>query len=110
MKIRSGFVSNSSSTSFCIYGTILKDSDVKKLRKLVDDSEGMCDEEIISRVIEKHGLDFHQLDYTYYIGKSWKEIKDSETGAQFKRSIENAIEEITGEHKKCTTHEEVSFS
>jgi hypothetical protein len=90
MKIRSGFVSNSSSTSFLIYG----------IRKDVseDEEDALRDAGFLVRL----GPD----DYTHekYIGLSWDKVKDSETGEQFKLRIEHQLKKILGSSIKCQTH------
>ena len=92
MKIRNGFVSNSSTSSFCIYGAAIDKSKV--------------DED----AVEKAGLEYHRGDPNngddyVYIGRSWCSIKDDETGAQFKKNIEILLKEMF-ETTKCSTYEE----
>jgi hypothetical protein len=41
-----------------------------------------------------------------YVGRSWDTIKDDETGAEFKKSVEAKIAEIVGKEVKCSTMEE----
>jgi hypothetical protein len=93
MKIRNGFVSNSSTSSFCIYGACID-------RDKVDED-----------AVEKLGLSYHYGDPNndsdmVYIGRSWSSVKDDETGKAFKESIERLIEQLCGESKECTTYEE----
>jgi hypothetical protein len=94
MKIREGFVSNSSSTSFCIYGTTLQ---YKKE---------------LSEEAECAGLEYHHPDSSdiVFIGRSWSSIGDDETGAMFKESVEKAIMELCGIKKQCHTYEESWYS
>lgn len=89
MKIRNGFVSNSSTSSFCIYGV------------------NLCriDEELQNNLTES-GIEIHYVDSNFYVGKSWSSIKDDETGAQFKDAVEKSIREvINNEEISFRTHE-----
>lgn len=98
MKIRSGFVSNSSSSSFCIYGVSLNDN--VNLDFLPQDKWG--DPEI-----EIEGLEIHRYsDYGFYIGRSWDTVKDDETGAMFKKDVEDKLKEAFKDKPlpKCATH------
>jgi len=92
MKMRKGFVSNSSSTSFCIYGTTVKDELEAKLPE---------------------GLNYYYGDPNnegaIYIGKYWSDIGDDETGRQFKESVEKALEELLGKKVECGTIDEGYF-
>jgi len=89
-KIRTGFVSNSSSSSFCIYGTHLnREATIEILRDqhniLIDDIDEL--EDIIS-------LNVYYMPYDddgFYIGRSFKTIKDNETGKAFKENVEEKI-------------------
>jgi len=97
MKIRTGFVSNSSSSSFCIYGTSI---DTKRV-------EG------IEKQIEEMGLEIHNGDCNYdngtlYVGRSWSSIKDDETGAQFKEFVRKALNKFFGD-TECTTTEQAWY-
>jgi len=93
MKIRKGFVSNSSSTSFCIYGTWVENTqedlyDIAKKLKLF-----VCSD---------------QHDGGLYIGRSWSDIFDDETGRQFRATTQAMVDELplTDKEKICTTIEE----
>lgn len=76
MKIRIGFVSNSSNTSFCIYGIYIK-----------NDSEDLQEAIRILDLYQHYGQDEDGL----YVGKQWSDIKDDETGKQFKDSVKEKI-------------------
>lgn len=102
MKIRQGFVSNSSTTSFVIYGVY-----VNKGKYNLD----MEDEKLFEKM---KGLELiterGQNDYGgVYIGRNWTSIKDDETGASFKKSVEDSVEKLLGEKVECDTHQEAWF-
>jgi hypothetical protein len=91
MKIRNGFVSNSSSSSFCIYGSEVDIDDIKIAAKTLgiefdeDDPEIYELEEDISC---QSGLEYYSIcGEAYYFGRSYSTIKDDETGKQFKDSV-----------------------
>lgn len=92
MKTRNGFVSNSSSSSFCIYGASV--------------SADKVDEEKIEQMgLEVHHGDSNCYEGSVYVGRSWSGIKDDETGAQFKKNVEGLLKELL-EINKCSTIEE----
>jgi hypothetical protein len=97
MKIRTGFVSNSSSSSFCVYGAYV---DYEKFDELLKEQLDI----LASAGIEEHGSPYE--DDTNMIGRSWTSIKDDETGRQFKDSVEAAMKQVFGEDIKCSSHEE----
>ena len=89
MKVRSGFVSNSSTTSFLIYGTILKDGEENK---------------VYSKELSiEYGPDY---DDKIYLGASWDTVQDYETGKQFKERVKNSIETVLGREVECNTYQE----
>lgn len=86
MKTRLGYVSNSSSSSFCIVGIVTDlDGDFNRGK---DDSDYDCD--FVESICKN--LDFHRgiCDYgedRWIIGKSIESMKDDETLASFKKRI-----------------------
>jgi len=146
MKIRNGFVSNSSSSSFCIYGTKIEANKeeifklIKKNPKVFNELKEWVKKNIVTELGEINGKEvmgwldnmtddypdelnriyvvkwlddaFGELsvknpyhDSTYFIGKGWKDIKDDETGAEFKKDVESKLVPILGD-VKCETYEE----
>jgi len=96
MKIRKGFVSNSSSTSFCIYGIHI----YNPTNDLYEEAEGL-------------GL-FVRGDQGgdgLYIGKSWTHIGNDETGRQFKEAAQETVNKlsISDKQKSCRTIQEGWF-
>lgn len=100
MKSRSGFVSNSSSSSFLIYGTSVDSSDarawLKSNKNLSDDEIDEMDSYEIREIIESEcGLNFFgNSDYGMYVGASWDEVGDDETGKQFKTRVETEVKKV----------------
>lgn len=117
MKIRNGFVSNSSSSSFCIYGAYFEMGDlierVKKMNLLTEEQLEEMEEseewyDIDNFLSEKTELEIYS-DYEnecFWIGKSWTSVGDDETGRQFKDGIETEIAKLFGDGLDYDTHEE----
>jgi hypothetical protein len=110
MKIRQGFVSNSSSSSFCIYGTELDIEDIKKYAPKdtnFDDGDWMYELEWrdVQQSIEKKVGENMSVFYDYecaevYIGREFTTLEDDETGADFKASVEKRLKEVFGDGYK----------
>lgn len=101
MKIRLGFVSNSSSSSFCIYGVAIHtDTELAQtLRKLKF-------EDFPSWIFfEDSPID----DENLYIGREWSTIADDETGADFKNTVQKGLKQL-GITKKCITIQEAWYN
>lgn len=99
MKVRTGFVSNSSTSSFCIYGTSY---DYQAIRKAHADDEDFDIEEYAGSL----GLEIHAVyDYdSWYVGLPWDNIGDDETGSQFKQRVKELVQKFIGitDIKLCT--------
>lgn len=93
MKIRNGFVSNSSSSSFCIFGAVVDEKGYEQIEKEVSDAG----------LYYNWGPEFSE---GVYVGREWSKIGDDETGQQFKDSVEEDLERIFGKPLKCSTHEQ----
>lgn len=106
MKTRTGFVSNSSSQSFCIYGTYINNSDANNLGKpenqdLMDWAESL--ETTLS-------LNYPPYSDGFYIGKNWDSIGDNETGNQFKLSVQKELQKLFGKPLKCNSLSEAWYN
>ena len=99
MKTRQGFVSNSSSTSFCIYGAYIDSKHFEELGKPEDVD--------VYEWAESLALNTYSQDYSFgfYFGRSWDSISDDETGAQFKKSVREEIAKVLGKPFDCSTCE-----
>jgi len=101
MKIRNGFISNSSTCSFLIYGVCLSKEEISKYLK--EDFLNELNEEekkemeslsSIKWILEnKLNLSVSRADSDeyFFIGKSWSGVRDDQTGFQFKEEIKEII-------------------
>jgi len=105
MKCRNGFVSNSSSSSFLIYGVKVEPMQFREaVNTLIARGEvpgwdeAVKEEEYISEFDGVLGLNVHApwdyADEPIYVGLSWDRVGDDETGRQFKNRAEDAIRTI----------------
>jgi Na+-transporting NADH:ubiquinone oxidoreductase subunit NqrF len=87
MKIRNGFVSNSSSSSFLIWGAEVKQSDVA----LPGDMEKYDFIETTGDLVQCAGPDD---DYCFYVGRCPSECGGEETMNQFKIRVEKEVQDF----------------
>lgn len=91
MKVRRGFVSNSSSCSFLIYGVCI--------------DENIPDYDNVEKVAAKFGYGWNEITisdggtdgYYMFIGFSYDSMKQEETRAQFEARSKEAIDKILTE-------------
>jgi hypothetical protein len=108
MKIRIGFVSNSSTSSFLIYGTTLEKDELQQLlikslppesivylgsNKDVDEIDVY---ETLYGILNTYGLESYRpyYDSTFYIGASWSSVGLDETGRQFQERVQNGVKAL----------------
>ena len=99
MKIRNGFVSNSSSSSFLIYGTTFERKQINETCKNNGSDFG--------KDIEYYTVGYD--DDTYYVGASWDKVGDKETGEDFKERIRKALSDFFSCDVKCATYQEAWY-
>ena len=114
MKIRSDYVSNSSSSSFMIVGEVFSEDKIydigKKLGFVTDDDSGdTWDDDdsgdtwdIVEKIAEKFDIKYERGIENYYdewcLGLHYGDMKDSETKKEFEKRVSDKLSEITGYH------------
>jgi len=96
MKTRKGFISNSSTTSFCIYGISIDPNEIKTILNLPD-TEGIyeaIEEESKNKDISLYFIDGSEYSDCFYIGQAYSSIEDNETGAQFKQRVKEEVNKL----------------
>src|SRR5574344_777083 len=113
MKIRLGYVSNSSSSSFCVVGAVLteKDFDIEKFKTYIGKTQNCSEYSTFSELFEQT---FGQINFwdnipgtnlkitngiaQYYdqfiVGQDIFELKDTETLGEFKKKILDDLKKI----------------
>lgn len=98
MKIRTGFVSNSSSSSFCLFGVTMQTNDLtnnKQLKKYFDeDNDERYD--ILEEHIGKNGLYVvtDQENECVHIGGDYSNMNDNQTYGEFKKTVKDRLVKI----------------
>lgn len=110
MKVRLGFVSNSSTTSFCIWGFCDDASNVKdmllKMKANIQDDDDFIDD--IHTITESAGMDCYTHPYsdTAYIGFEMSSIPDNMTAGDWKKEKTAEIQKVFGKDIKCSVVED----
>ena len=105
MKIRSDYVSNSSSSSFMIVGAVFSNDKIydigEKLGFVTDDDSGDI-WDIVEKIAEKFDIKYERGIENYYdewcLGLHYGDMKDSETKKEFEKRVSDKLSEITGYH------------
>lgn len=108
MKKRNGFVSNSSSSSFCLYGACFSEEDTVFYAKKLGAEKNVYSYEAAEFLSKKLNLTYSpgpSYSETYYFGRCYSTLGDGETGIQFKESVEKEIKKLN-ENISCSYHEE----
>ena len=119
MKIRNGFVSNSSSSSFAIYGTMISidqlfealvknkvftqeevDACIEEQGEVEEIRYGNCITKLLGEDFTVEG-NFEDDISILSVGRKLDSIKDDETGKQFKENTKNILEKIFGKDITC---------
>ena len=113
MKIRIGFVSNSSTSSFCIYGIVeqgYKITEALIKNNLIDEEK--ANKQYIGDVLEDVFGDtslywFSCGDSDYIgIGQSFLHMPDDAVCGEWKKQIEEDVNKIFGDTFSCEGHQE----
>lgn len=107
MKVRNGFVSNSSSTSFALYGAYVSDDQVMAagLHKGLFTEEKQDDYEaydVIDTLLEEVDLTYSTPNGEYLVGQDYDDMGEDETKKQFQERIKNTLQEIFGGDIICS--------
>jgi len=98
VKVRIGFVSNSSSESFLLYGIQVEKADItEEIEQKIRNAD----------LIIEYAPD---LDEQRYVGRSWDAILDDETGREFRETIRRNLIEIFGTDVVCNTHSQAWYN
>ena len=106
MKIRNGFVSNSSSSSFLIYG-VCDPGYPGQSAQSVDNDDSVDSDDILEKLkaIDPR-FDYHNVYDTEFYGVSWADMKEDETKRQFMESVQAVLNTVFERDVECCTHEE----
>jgi len=98
VKVRNGLVSNSSTSSFCIYGTVIKSEEYEKI-----------DWKNFPAGFREYSMpDWDGREYA--IGRNWTSVRDDETGAQFKQNVRDTLNKLLDREIDCCTVEEAWYN
>jgi hypothetical protein len=91
MKTRQGFVSNSSTTSFVIYGVVVKRDNGLFCK---DAKDPIMYQNALQEAAEQLDMEYWDDEDDIYIGRSWAGIGGNETGDQLRDSVYAALKKL----------------
>jgi hypothetical protein len=98
MKFRMGFVSNSSTSSFCVFGVWFESGELEELLKAEDDDLY----ETIDSLCCKLGLNYYNTQYDgWVVGIPYTDMEQEETRKAFEGRAKALVEQFTGKETKC---------
>jgi hypothetical protein len=100
MKTRNGFVSNSSASSFCIFGCVIENISYEE--DCIDannDFESLYDELYSSDKPKDVAVEIMEYDSNIYVGISPWKCRNDETMGQFKDRTKKTVTEFLKQHK-----------
>ena len=119
MKIRTGFVSNSSSSSFCIFGAYFTAKEIKEATEkhgfekkkkydFVDDLLVSAKEKLGVNLSYSHTQPGYgsEDDESFVIGLAPDDGKDTETFAEFMAHVKSDLEKVFGRPVDCSWNTE----
>lgn len=95
MKIRTCFVSNSSSSSFCLYGIYLNQYEFEEYFKEPIDKDLNDDFNYVLDGFYQNNIEVIQNNEEVYIGRSLKNCPDDITMGDFKQEIKEKIKSLS---------------
>lgn len=116
MKIRNGFVSNSSTSSFCIYGIFEDDSffSEKLIEKglLTEDDDGEALLEAMEKIANDNSLTLETIGDSSMtaLGGDLSSIPDNVVVGEWKKEIANKIKELFGDKVSCEVYLEAWYN
>lgn len=98
MKFRRGFVSNSSTTSFCIFGTIITEKYLEDFAKKAGKHDWDWESILMTAGLNFHGIYLDADEYV--VGLDFTSIDRNETRAQFESRVHKLLKAIVDKNIK----------